>query len=182
MKSLIDEHVELVKDLNAFEVEEIAAVIKDRLKKGGKVLIFGNGGSAADSQHFAAELMCKFKKPRRSLPAIALTTDTSTLTAIGNDFGFDKIFERQLEGLLRDGDTVIGISTSGNSANVVRALEFSKKFEDVYVISLTGRGPNVAQSLSDKCIAVDSLSVARIQEVHELVLHLIAESLESIDD
>src|SRR5690242_21951868 len=108
---------------NAGAVVTVADAIIKSLKQGGSVLVFGNGGSAADAQHFAAELLGRYEKDRKAWPAVALTTDTSALTAIGNDYGFDRVFARQIEGLGRKGDVAIGISTSGNSANVLRALE-----------------------------------------------------------
>lgn len=174
----INEHVKLVNEINVIYIEEIARFIRTRIITGRKVLIMGNGGSAADAQHFAAELIGRFKKERRAMPAIALTTDTSIITAVANDYGYEKIFSRQLEGLLQEGDVVIAISTSGSSKNCIEAVEYAMTIDGVKIIALTGAAPNKLCTLSHYCINVNSTTVARIQEVHELVLHLIAEKIE----
>lgn len=157
----------------------IAAVdaITHAFKNGGKVILFGNGGSAADSQHIAAEFIGRFQKERRSLPAIALTTDTSALTALGNDYGFDVVFARQLEGLGRKGDVAVGISTSGNSPNVVEAF---KKAADMGItrIAMTGEGGGKLAALADIKICVPSKVTARIQESHICIAHCICELVE----
>lgn len=178
MKYSITEHIRLVQEIDLVKLEEIANLIRKKISHGKKILIFGNGGSAADAQHFAAELIGRFKKERRAIPAIALTTDTSIITAIGNDYGFDQIFKRQLEGILSEGDVVIAISTSGNSLNVVNAIDYAIDIADTAVIALTGCVPNRSQTLADHFISVNSISVARIQEIHELILHIIAEKIE----
>jgi D-sedoheptulose 7-phosphate isomerase len=141
------------------------------------VLVFGNGGSAADAQHFAAELLGRYEKERKAWPAIALTTDTSALTAIGNDYGFDRVFARQLEALGKKGDVAIGISTSGNSPNVLRALEAAND-RGLITVALTGKGGK-AGSIAAHHIAVNEDRTARVQEVHATVLHVICELVES---
>jgi len=178
MLQQIEEHLKLVQEIDVQKLQEIGAMIKDKLSQNAKVLIFGNGGSAADAQHFAAELIGRFVKERKSLAAIALTTDTSIITAVANDYGYTKIFSRQLEGLLKPNDVVIAISTSGNSENVISAIRYANTVTDVTVITMTGNIPNKAQQLADYSLYVNSSNVARIQEVHELMLHLIAEKIE----
>jgi len=154
----------------------VAEAITKTLKQGGAVLVFGNGGSAADAQHFAAELHGRFEKERKAYPAVALTTDTSALTAIGNDYGFDRVFARQLEALGKKGDVAIGITTSGNSPNVLRALETGNE-RGLTTVALTGSG-GAAGSLATHHIAVNEARTARIQEVHSTVLHVICELVE----
>ena len=144
---------------------------------GAKVLVFGNGGSAADSQHLAAELVGRFMRERRALPAVALTTDTSVLTGIGNDFGYDRVFARQVEALGKPGDLVIGITTSGESKNVVAALSTARRL-GLTTIVLTGREGKAAGGLADILVNVPETSVARVQEVHRTILHAICELLE----
>ncbi|VVB82975.1 Phosphoheptose isomerase [uncultured archaeon] len=159
------------------EIEEIANEISECYRKGGKVLICGNGGSAADSQHIAGELVGRFKLERRALDARALTTDTSILTAWANDYNFDGIFARQVEAYAKKGDVLIGISTSGNSADVIKAFE---KGRDIwtYNISFTGEGGGKLKELSNICFDVPSKDTPRIQEAHELVYHLICDLVE----
>ena len=162
---------------NAGAVEKVAGVIAEALQAGRTVFAFGNGGSAADAQHFVAELVGRYQKDRRGLRAIALTTDTSVLTAVGNDYGFEQVFARQVEALVNRGDIAIGISTSGASPNVLRALETANKHGAVS-IALTGRGGEAAK-IARHHIAVDEGDTARIQEVHATVLHVICELVES---
>ena len=135
------------------QIETIAGAIKKALAEGHKVLFCGNGGSAADSQHLAAEFVGRFQKERRGLPAIALTVDTSILTAVGNDYGYDKVFVRQVEALAQSGDVLVGISTSGNSPNVVAAIELAKT-TGVYCVGMTAAGGGTMATLCDECIAV----------------------------
>jgi D-sedoheptulose 7-phosphate isomerase len=158
-------------------VVSAAQAIAGALKAGGTVWAFGNGGSAADAQHFVAELVGRYKKDRKGLRAVALTTDTSVLTAVGNDFGFDQVFARQVETLVQAGDVALGISTSGNSPNVLRALEAAKQ-NGAVTIALTGRG-GAAGTLAGCHIPVDDEDTARIQEVHATVLHVICELVEA---
>ena len=147
------------------------------LSAGKKILIFGNGGSASQAQHFAAELVNKFLKVRPALPAISLTTDTSALTSIANDFSFDLVFSRQIEALGEDGDFAIGLSTSGFSQNVIFAMETARK-KGVKTIAVTGNGGGKLASVSDYLLDVPSESTPRIQEVHLLILHILAEAIE----
>ncbi len=155
-------------------IDRIAA----SLRSGGTVLVCGNGGSAADAQHLAAELVCRFAFDRRALPALALTTDTSTLTAIANDLGFENIFSRQVEALAGPGDILIAISTSGASANVVAAAQAARE-TGCAVIAMTGRSGGPLAELADLAIKAPSDTVARIQEVHEVVVHILAGCLEA---
>ena len=146
-------------------------------KKGGKVLICGNGGSAADSQHIAGELVGRFKLERKALDAIALSTDTSILTAWSNDYNFDGIFARQVQAHAKKSDILIGISTSGNSNNVIKAFEMGKEI-GTYNISLTGETGGKLKVLSDICLDVPSKDTPRIQEIHTLMYHIICDLVE----
>ena len=161
---------------NVEAVVAVAGAIAQSLKSGGSVLVFGNGGSAADAQHFAAELVGRYEKDRKAWPAIALTTDTSALTAIGNDYGFDRVFARQLEALGKKGDVAIGISTSGNSPNVLRALETANA-RGLVSVALTGGGGD-AGKIARLHVRVDEAKTARVQEVHATLLHAICELVE----
>jgi D-sedoheptulose 7-phosphate isomerase len=158
---------------------EIAAnVCIDGIDNGGKILIFGNGGSAADAQHIAAELVGRYKLERKGLPAIALTTDTSVLTAIGNDYGYGRIFDRQIEALANAGDVVIGISTGGTSANVISALELANDL-GCKTIGLSGRGGGDMNKICNINLVVPSEDTARIQEMHILIGHTICHLIET---
>ena len=152
------------------------------LKKGNKVILFGNGGSASDAQHIAAELVVKYKKKRKSIPAISLSTDTSTLTAIGNDFSFNDIFSRQLESIGKPGDIAIGITTSGKSKNVINALKLAKKKKITSVILTKKKYPNKKQieKVSDLILGVPADETARIQELHILVGHLMCAVIDEV--
>lgn len=157
----------------AADIARAANLLDTALGKGGKILSCGNGGSAADAQHFSSELLGRFEAERPSLPAIALTTDTSTLTAVANDYGFDNIFARQVTGLGCDGDVLLAISTSGNSANVLAAIKAAHA-SGMRVLALTGRdGGSMARALGpdDIELRVPSDRTARIQEVHLLIIH-----------
>jgi D-sedoheptulose 7-phosphate isomerase len=172
---VFEEHLETTKNTLAQLAPAIAQACETIIacsKSGKKVLLFGNGGSAADAQHIAAEFTGRFVKERRSLPAIALTTDTSALTAIANDYGFDRIFERQVEGLSVAGDVLIGISTSGNSPNVVKALLKGKE-AGCKTIGLSGRDGGEMNNCCDINIVVPSNVTARVQEMHILIGHII---------
>ena len=153
-------------------VEAAAKLCIDCLKNGNKILLFGNGGSAADAQHIAAELVGRYKTERKGLAAIALTTDTSTLTAIGNDSGYDRVFNRQVEALANTGDVAIGISTGGTSPNVASALKLAKDL-DCKTIGFSGRGGGEMNELCDINIVVPSQDTARIQEMHIVIGHTI---------
>ena len=159
------------------EILDAAQKIQDRLEAGGKLMLMGNGGSAADAQHIAAELVGRFKKERKAIPALALTVDTSSLTALGNDYGFDTIFERQVEALANKNDTVIGISTSGNSENVVRAINKANSI-GAFTIGLLGNDGGKLKDAVNLPIIIPSNDTARIQEVHITIGHIICEIIE----
>ncbi len=150
----------------------------EAMKNGKKILIFGNGGSAADAQHIAAELVGRYKTERRGLPAIALTTDTSALTAIANDFGYERVFERQVEALANEGDLLIGISTSGNSENVNRALKLGREM-GCKTIGLSGKDGGAMNGLCDLNIVVPSDDTPRIQEMHIMIGHIMCQAVDS---
>jgi len=158
-------------------LDRLGILASQTLRSGGKLLFFGNGGSAADAQHLAAELTVRFERDRRALAAIALTTDCSTLTSCGNDFGFDHIFSRQVEALGRPGDLAIGLSTSGNSPNVVNALRRARE-TGVAAAALCGRDGGKLQGLADPLIVVPAQSTARIQEMHVLLGHILCAEIE----
>lgn len=159
-------------------IEEIAKIIIRAYTKGGKLILFGNGGSASDAQHIATELMHQFEvSKRRALPAIALTTNTSLLTAIGNDWNFDRIFERQIEGIADKNDVVIGLTTSGNSANVIKGIEQAKK-KGALTIAFTGKDGGKIKDLADISLIIPSDKTARIQEAHITVGHIICHLVE----
>lgn len=160
---------------------KIALAVKEIMRtfqKNGKVIFFGNGGSAADSQHIAAEFIGRFQKERKSLPALALTTDTSILTALGNDYGFEVIFSRQIEGLGQKNDLAFGLSTSGNSQNVIAGIQQAKRM-GLKTVSLTGCGGGALAKLTDISLIVPSSNTARIQESHICVAHAICELVEN---
>ncbi len=162
---------------NEDKLIEVVNTVEKALKNNNKILICGNGGSAADSQHFAAELVGRYKMERKGLPSIALTTDTSILTAIGNDYGYDKIFERQVEGLGNKGDILIGISTSGNSENVINAVLKGKEI-GLTTIGLLGKDGGKLKDIVDIPIIVSSNNTPRVQECHVVIYHSICEELE----
>lgn len=163
-------------------VAQAAQMLFDTLADDGKILLCGNGGSAGDAQHFAAELTGRFERERMELAAIALTTDTSALTAIGNDYGFDHIFSKQVRALGRAGDVLIGISTSGNSGNVIEAINAAHE-RDIKVIAFTGRdGGKIAAMLKDSDILlnVPHPRTARIQEVHIVLVHALCDCIDTM--
>jgi D-sedoheptulose 7-phosphate isomerase len=155
----------------------VSEILIGALKNGNKPLLFGNGGSAADAQHIAAEFVGRFAFDRPALPALALSVNTSAVTAIGNDYGFDVVFARQIEGLGRAGDVAIGISTSGNSPNVLKAVAVAKKM-GLHTVALTGATGGKLKSAVDYCICVPSNETPRIQECHILIGHTISELVE----
>ncbi len=155
----------------------LADQIADRIRSGGKVLVFGNGGSAADAQHFAGELVGRFTKEGPPISALALTTDTSIMTAVGNDYGYEHIFKRQMEAHARPHDIAIGISTSGNSKNVIEALQVAKS-RGLLTIAMTGQGGGKLAAIVDHLFAAPSNDTPRIQEVHHLMNHVMCELLE----
>jgi D-sedoheptulose 7-phosphate isomerase len=159
-------------------ISEVGIAMQSCIQNGGKVLLCGNGGSAADSQHIAAEIVGRFKKERKGLAAIALTTDTSIITSVGNDYGYDYIFARQIEGLCRAEDLVIGITTSGNSANVVNAIEAANA-TGATTVGLTGGTGGKLNTLCTYNIVVPANVTARVQEAHIFIGHCLCEILES---
>jgi len=156
---------------------KVSAILVQALKRGNKLLIFGNGGSAADAQHIAAEFVGRFAFDRPALPALALSVNGSCVTAIGNDYGFDLIFSRQLEALARREDVAMGISTSGNSPNVVKAMSTARKME-LHTVALTGAAGGGLEGIADHYICVPSSETPRIQEGHMLIGHIISELVE----
>lgn len=172
IKNYISDHVETAKKLNEKDIQKIADLIISTYKKGGKLLIAGNGGSAADAQHFAAELVGRFIKERKGLAAIALTTNSSNVTAIGNDYGFEKIFERQVEALGKREDVLVVISTSGNSENLIRAVKKAKEI-GMNTVALVGKGGGIVKGMTTQELIVPSNDTQRIQEMHILIIHLI---------
>lgn len=179
IEKILKESSELILNSN-FLISDIIRcvdIITRSLKKGNKIILFGNGGSAADAQHIAAEFIGRFNIERKSLPAIALTTDSSILTSISNDYSFDTVFSRQCESLVSKGDVVIGISTSGNSKNVLNALKICKK-RGAKTIGLLGNKGGAIIKFVDYSLTVNSKSTPRIQEVHRVVSHLICDLVE----
>ena len=176
----IDTKQALISDTKRLEeLLEVAGVALSTIKAGHKIMLCGNGGSAADSQHIAAELIGRFEKDRQSMAAFALTADTSALTAIGNDYGYDQVFSRQVEGLGQSGDLLIGISTSGNSKNVVNAMEVARS-KSICTVALVGDKPDGAvQAIADYVLAAPSTNTARIQECHILMMHTLCQLVES---
>lgn len=157
---------------------EASKLAVETLRNGNKILLCGNGGSAADAQHIAAELTGRYKTERRGLPGIALTTDTSALTAIGNDYGYDRVFDRQVEALANKGDLLIGISTSGNSTNVINALQVAREM-GCKTLGLTGRDGGAMNELCDINLVVPSNDTPRIQEMHILFAHTICQIIDN---
>jgi len=175
----LNEHITIIQRLQTQQddFERAATLISDALSHGNKILWCGNGGSAADSQHLAAELVGRFHRRRSGLASIALTTDTSILTAVANDFGYDEIFKRQVDALCRPGDVVVGISTSGNSRNVCAALQKARQI-GARTVAMTGKSGGRLASIADVCIRVPSVDPARIQEAHILYGHILCEWVE----
>lgn len=180
LRKQFEEHARVLQETLTSQLpmlENAAELAEACLRSGGKILIFGNGGSAADAQHFAAELEGRFEMDRAALSAMALTVNTSTLTAVGNDYGFERIFSRQIEGLAKAGDLAIAISTSGNSGNVVAAARVARGL-GCKVVGMTGESGGALAEHCDALIAVPSRTVSRVQEMHELCLHGLAAWLE----
>ena len=162
------------------EIEAVAGALAERLRAGGKVLFCGNGGSAADAQHFAGEFVNRFLRERRPYAGLALSTDTSVLTAIGNDYGYEQIFEKQVRALGRPGDALVAISTSGNAANVCRAAQAAREL-GLLTVGLTGGAGGRLAALVDRRLSIAcTSSTPRIQEGHQLVMHLLCERVEEI--
>jgi len=182
LSNSLQEHLETFQTLlgsTLFDIERSGQVIIDVLKSGKKVLVCGNGGSAADAQHIAAELVGRYEKARRSFPAIALTTDTSALTAISNDFGFDEVFARQIAGLAQAGDVLIAISTSGKSPNVLKAVEKARE-QGCRTIALTGATAEPLASACEVAVIVPSQRTSRVQEAHITIGHLWCEMIDEL--
>ena len=181
IEEMWDEHLRAVTALRSLapDVDRVVALIARSLAAGGALLVCGNGGSAADAQHIAAELTGRFFRDRKPLRALALHANTSSLTAIGNDYGYDEVFAREVGAHGREGDVLLAISTSGNSRNILRAIEAARE-KRMVVIGLTGESGGKMRDLCDVCLCVPSTSTPRIQECHILVGHSICELLERI--
>jgi D-sedoheptulose 7-phosphate isomerase len=178
--AIVEDSVRLHRDFFAAEADKVLEAgrrLSSALAAGGKLLIFGNGGSAADSQHFSAELVNRYRTDRRALPAIALSTDTSILTSIANDSDYASVFSRQIEALGTKGDVAVAISTSGNSPNVLKAVEAARA-RGLGTLGLAGRDGGKLASLVDLCLTVPHQETARIQEVHGLLVHLFCEMID----
>ncbi len=176
----IEIHKKLVDEFEKSGIEIIAAIaetIVKALKKGGRIYICGNGGSAADAQHIASEIIGRFEEERKALAAVALTTDTSILTSVSNDYGYEDVFVRQVEGLVGEGDILWAISTSGTSANVIKAAELAKE-KRAFVLGFTGRANSKLEQISDICFCTEHKSTARSQEIHQLAYHIICKLVE----
>lgn len=179
-QALIADHLHAVQAMQAECMEDIvkfAEACKGTIAAGGTVYLMGNGGSACDCQHFAAELVGRFQKERQAMAAVALTTDTSILTALANDYSFDIVFSRQIDALVRAGDLVVGISTSGNSANILKGFA-SAAAKGAKTVGLTGRSGGKMKHACDICICIPSDVTARVQEAHLLVEHLVCQRIE----
>jgi D-sedoheptulose 7-phosphate isomerase len=179
MAAIFAEHREVMATLDNMipQLQHCAEIITKNIQAGGTVFWMGNGGSAADAQHMAAELIGRFKKERRALPSIALTTDSSVLTCLSNDYDFNIIFARQLEALCNNNDIVIGLSTSGNSENVLRGMAVARQ-RGAFTIGFTGQTGGKLIEVVDVCFAVSSHTTARIQEAHSLLCHTLCEAVE----
>ena len=175
----LDDHLAVVRELERDlpMLADVARAMYTAIASGGKVLWFGNGGSAADAQHLAAELVGRFRRERSGMASIALTTDSSVLTSIGNDYGFECIFSRQLEALCGAGDVVVGISTSGNSPNVCAGLAKAREL-GAYTFAMTGESGGHVSKLAETCLRVASSEAARIQEAHILAGHMLCDAIE----
>lgn len=184
IKQLLNNHLEIIEKLNEDaqinQINKLGTLIKSALKNNNTIFFMGNGGSAADSQHLAAEFVGRFKKERGALPALALTTDTSIITAIGNDYGFDEIYKRQVQALVKENDIVVGISTSGNSKNIILALIEAKE-RGAFTVGFIGKDGGEMLEFADLSIVVPSNDTARIQEAHILIGHILCEIAEMED-
>ena len=177
---IIDENSDVIEAMKAECMQDIsrfAEACREAIATGHTIYLMGNGGSACDCQHFAAELVGRFQKERQAMAAVALTTDTAILTALANDYGFEVVFSRQVEALVRSGDLVVSISTSGNSPNIMKALEKANQ-QGAVTVGLTGRSGGRMKKLCDICIRIPSDVTARIQEAHLLIEHLVCQRIE----
>ena len=180
IESSLNESINIKTELLSSSVEsivQIANILIKAFRTGNSLYLIGNGGSAADAQHISGELVGRFKKNRKPLPALALTTDTSVLTAIANDFGYDQCFERQVDAFVRDGDIVIGLSTSGNSLSILNAVLVAKK-KGALTIAFTGKGGGSLKDNVDVCLEIPSNDTARIQESHITIGHILCSIIE----
>jgi D-sedoheptulose 7-phosphate isomerase len=180
IETSLNESIRVKKELLSSSVElviNIANILVESFKAGHSLYLMGNGGSAADAQHISGELVGRFKKNRKPLPALALTTDTSVLTAIANDFGYDHCFERQVDAFVKDGDVVIGLSTSGNSSSIISASQVAKK-KGASTIAFTGKGGGEIKDQVDVCLEIPSTDTARIQECHITIGHILCSIIE----
>ena len=174
---IVHQHIETVKHFFTSKsdvVDKLCEISLNTIKRGNKIIVCGNGGSAADAQHIAAEFIGRFYRERKPLPALALTVDTSAITCIANDYSYDNIFDRQLQGIGSKGDLLIGISTSGNSKNVVNAVNMANEM-GIYTVTFTGNNGGIINSLSNLPINVPSDNTARIQEVHIMIGHIMCQ-------
>lgn len=181
VRESIQEHISVCTTLLTLApaIGNVAERMVQSIQNGGKICWMGNGGSAADSQHLAAEFVGRFERERRGLASIAFTTDSSILTAVGNDYGFDAVFSRQVEALCGPSDVVVGISTSGNSENVCRALE-QANLEGCFTVAFTGRNGGKMAEIADQALIVPSFNTARIQEAHILIGHILCQEVEAV--
>jgi len=180
INSYFKRHIEVMETVAtrlAPEIESLCSLLVAALREGKKILVMGNGGSAADAQHLAAEFIGRFLLERKALPAIALTTDTSILTAVGNDYGFDEVFKRQVEGLANPGDVVIGISTSGRSGNVRRALVAAREI-GCKTVGLLGKDGGDIAGIVDLNLTIPAMETPHIQEAHAAIIHIVCDLVE----
>ncbi len=180
IQKIKSDHIKIVNDFfeeNVAKIENTVSLMEEVIRKGGKILVAGNGGSAADALHMTTELLGKFYKERTPIPAIALPSNPSIITEIGNDYDFKYIFKRQIEALGKKGDLFFAISTSGNSKNIVEALQVAKKM-GIHTVGLSGESGGRMKDLTDICFCVPSADTPRIQEVHIIIIHLLCQFLE----
>lgn len=178
IESIIYEHLKVALDLPLDEIRMLSADVLKTFARSGKIIFFGNGGSATQASHWAEEFVGRFVKKRKSLPAIALGTNFANITGIANDYGFEEVFAREILSIASKQDLAIGISTSGNSPNVIKGLEAAKKMKIKSWI-LTGNTDNKAKKIANKSLSINSLKTARIQEMHALVIHIVLEAVEA---
>ena len=181
INELIDAKIQLLNTLKGSEymetVENAADCMVNCIRNGNKIILAGNGGSAADAQHFAGEIVGRFMMERKSIPALSLCVDPSVMTCIGNDYGYDMVFARQMEGLGQAGDVLVAISTSGNSENIIKAIETAKK-KQIKVVGFLGKGGGKIADMCDYALIVPSDDTPRIQEIHTFTVHLMCEYIE----
>ncbi len=181
IKQAIREHRKLIDVLEQTGIDtvvQMAEAIIDCFKNGGRLYVCGNGGSAADCQHISGELVGRFRKERKALPVVALSTDTSILTSVGNDYGFEEIFRRQVEGLVEKGDILWALSTSGASANILAAAQLAKE-KGAKVLAFTGRKNSELEKIADLCLCIDCPQTSSAQEIHQVAYHIICELVET---